>query len=89
MGAVRHALPSLDSSSLPIHSLAIGTPPTSTIFLCKGFPQARALRKAILFYLSFGSSEMPSIVIQAAGNLHSFRLTQPEGIETTAPSGPS
>eukprot|EP00961_Rhodomonas_salina_P123804 1668462-Rhodomonas_salina.2 len=89
MGTVHHALPSLDASSLPIHSLAIGIQPTSTIFLCKGFPQALALWNAILFDLSFGSPEMPSIVIQAAGDLHRFRLTQPEGIGTTAPSGPS
>eukprot|EP00961_Rhodomonas_salina_P063112 847704-Rhodomonas_salina.3 len=88
-GAVRHALQSLDASSLPIHSLAIRTLLTSTIFLCKGFPQARALWNAILFDLSFGSPEMPSIVIQARGDLHCFRLTQPEGISTTAPSGQS
>eukprot|EP00961_Rhodomonas_salina_P028631 386403-Rhodomonas_salina.1 len=45
--AVRDALLSLDHMLLPVLCLAVGVPPASTIFLCKGFRHARALQTAI------------------------------------------
>eukprot|EP00961_Rhodomonas_salina_P215900 2916787-Rhodomonas_salina.1 len=53
--AVRNALPSLDHSLLPVLCEAVGTPPTLTVFFCKGFRHALALQTAIQFDLSLGS----------------------------------
>eukprot|EP00961_Rhodomonas_salina_P182842 2468631-Rhodomonas_salina.1 len=51
--ALRDALPSLDTVLLPTLCLALGTPPTATLFLCRSFRHDRALKSALQFDLDF------------------------------------
>eukprot|EP00961_Rhodomonas_salina_P222790 3012759-Rhodomonas_salina.1 len=81
--AVRDALPSLDHSLLPALCAAVGTPLTSTVFLCKGFRHTRALQTTIQFNLSLGSLVLPSTTIKAGGTCTDFGWT---GLQAIIPS---
>eukprot|EP00961_Rhodomonas_salina_P119107 1602908-Rhodomonas_salina.1 len=85
--ALRDALPSLDTALLPTRCLALGTPPTATLFLCKSFRHARALKSALQFDLDFGSPTSPPFLILASGDLHRYRSGVDAG--TLAPNGPA
>eukprot|EP00961_Rhodomonas_salina_P259873 3511868-Rhodomonas_salina.1 len=87
MSAVRDALPSLDTTLLPVLCLAIGTPPTSMLFICRSFRHARALQAALQFDLSFCVPASSLLLIMASGDLHRFRADTT--VNTLAPNGPS
>ena len=71
--ALLDALPSLDTAFLPTLCLALGTPPTATLFLCRSFRHARALKSALQFDLDFGAPSPPQFLIMASGDLHRYR----------------
>eukprot|EP00961_Rhodomonas_salina_P261247 3530589-Rhodomonas_salina.2 len=85
--ALLDALPSLDTVFLPVLCLALCTPPTATLFLCRSFRHARALKAALQFDLDFGAPLSSQLLIMASGDLHCYR----SGItaDTLVPNGPS
>mmetsp|Transcript_56778 Transcript_56778/g.133033 ORF Transcript_56778/g.133033 Transcript_56778/m.133033 type:complete len:492 (+) Transcript_56778:143-1618(+) len=87
--ALLASLPSLDVSHSPVKCLAIGRPPTSTLFLCRSLRHARALKASIRSDLLQGSIELPLCTIAATSDIHHLRSETTGQTADTAPWGPT